>query len=231
VPYFEQKGTDTGLVTVAHPQSPASEAYRAIRTNVQFAGIDKPVHTIVITSPQAREGKSVTVSNLARSFADAGWMVTLVDTDLRHPSLQRIFGADRETGLSNLLLGESLNGHAAGPGSDDNLRLITSGPLPASPADVLGSERMAGLVGDLSHNSSYVLLDAPPVLGVSDAIQLSALVDGVILVVDPHRSNVKDIRDARDAIEAVGGRILGVVVNGVRTGDSLYPLARYGYRY
>lgn len=225
------------LVTAKHARSPISEAYRVIRTNVQFTDVDHPPRVIVITSASPGEGKSTTAANLANVFAEGGKRVTLVDGDLRRPSLHRVFEVGRTEGLTNMLVSHhALNGHHGTRQSNrPNLELIASGPLPPRPADLLGSSRMHELAEHLRRESEVVLIDSPPVLAVTDAAVLSTIVDGVILVVDPAKSKKRDLRRAREAIEAVGGRIVGIVVNRLnKRGSSYYYYYyhhNYGYQY
>jgi capsular exopolysaccharide synthesis family protein len=238
VQQFDPAKYGTVLVTAKRARSPLSEAYRVIRTNIQFTDVDKEPRTIVVTSASPAEGKSTTVSNLANVFAESGRRVTLIDGDLRRPSLHRIFSTDRTEGdgLTKLLVSkEMLNGHGAIWKEQPNLRLIASGPLPPRPADVLGSDRMRELVEHFSHESQMVLIDSPPILAVTDATILSTICDGVILVVDPARSKRRDLNRARESIEAVGGKILGIVINRLnRRGSSYYYYYynhHYGYQY
>jgi len=231
---FDRAKYGTELVTAKHGRSPIAEAYRIIRTNLQFIDVDRPARSILVSSASPTEGKSTTVSNLANVFAEAGSRVTLVDGDLRRPNLHRIFGLDRERGgLTSMLVGkQELNGLGVQQTSQDNLVLLSSGPLPPRPADLLGSSRMKELVGHLARQTDVVLIDSPPVLAVTDATILSTVADGVILVVDPSKSKRRDLRRAREAIEAVGGRILGVVINRLnRRGGSTYYYYYYQHHY
>lgn len=207
--------------------SGASEAYRLARTNLQFTDVDHPPRTIVVTSPQPRDGKTTTCSNLALVFAEGGKSVTLIDGDLRRPSLQYLLEERPHEGLTNVLLGDNMNGHARLSPETANLSILTSGPLPPNPADLLNSDRMRELVGTLSRQSDIVLLDSPPVLAVADAAILATMVDGVVLVVDPNRTRKRDIKRTREVIEAVGGHVLGVIVNRAKTGTSIYRYAGY----
>lgn len=233
---FDPARYGSALVTCADERSPLAEAYRIIRTNLQFSDVDQPPRCIVVTSALPTEGKSTTVSNLAQVFAEAGRLVALVDGDLRRPTLHRILAAEWTDGLTNLLTGSECRGK---PGiqqtEEPNLLLVASGPPPPRPADLLGSERMGELVEHLQDVADLVLLDSPPVLAVTDAAILATISDGVILVVDPARSKRRDLYRAREAIEAVGGRILGVVVNRLsKRGSAYYYFVHryhYGYQY
>ncbi|HEX6509227.1 MAG TPA: polysaccharide biosynthesis tyrosine autokinase [Chloroflexota bacterium] len=236
VQQFDESQYGTQLVTARHSRSPVSEAYRVIRTNIQFTDVDHPPRVLVVTSASPAEGKSTTVSNLANVFAEAGSRVILVDGDLRRPSLHRVFEVGRGEGLTNMLVSnDELNGHGTKQTERPNLELIASGPLPPRPADLLGSSRMRDLAKHLGHQSEMVLIDSPPILAVTDAAILSTVADGVILVVDPGRSKKRDLKRAREAVETVGGRILGVVVNRLnRRGSSYYYYYyhhNYGYQY
>jgi non-specific protein-tyrosine kinase len=171
------------------------------------------------------------VSNLANVFSQAERRVILVDTDLRRPSLHHLFNLSRNDGLTNLVAnGGELNGH--GTQVAENLALIASGPVPPRPADFLGSARTTQTLRRLRDQADIVLLDSPPVLSVADASILSTLTDGVILVVDPSQTKRRELRQAKEAIEAVGGRILGVVINRLRRrGSGYYYYQSRTYQY
>jgi len=221
------------LVTAARPRSPMAESYRLIRTNIQFTNIDNPPRTVLVTSALPAEGKSTTAANLAEVFAQSGLSVTLIDGDMRRPSLHKIFDIDgRRDGLTSLLVGNQMNGSAPAATSQPNLRMIPSGPIPPNPADLLGSHRMQSLIRHFREQSDLVIVDTPPVLAVADAAILSTMVDGVILICDPNKTKRRDLRHAREAIEAVGGRILGLVVNRLHPrGGMYYYYGNYNYNY
>jgi len=222
----------TQLITMKRHRSPVSEAYRVIRTNLQYTDIDKPPKVVVVTSASPGEGKSTTVSNLASVLAQAGRHVTLVDGDLRRPSLQRVFQSERQEGLTNVLAGDhALNGQGRFQTEQPNLVLIASGPVPPRPADLLGSERMRSFVSHLREDTDMILIDSPPLLAVTDAAVLSTVTDGVILVVDPAKSKRRDLHRAREAVEAVGGRTLGIVINRLNQHGSAYYYYYYNHNY
>jgi len=221
------------LVTASRPRSPMAESYRLIRTNIQFTNIDNPPRTVVVTSALPAEGKSTTAGNLAEVFAQSGLSVTLIDADMRRPSLHKIFDIDgRRDGLTSMLVGNQMNGSAPAATSQPNLRMVPSGPIPPNPADLLGSHRMQSLIRHFREQSDLVVIDTPPALAVADAAILSTMVDGVILVVDPNKTKRRDLRHAREAIEAVGGKILGLVVNRLNPrGGMYYYYGNYNYNY
>jgi len=200
------------LVALRDPRSPAAEAYRTLRTNIQFSSLDKPLRTLLATSSAPNEGKSTTVANLAITMAQAEQRVILVDCDLRRPSLHELFGLPNETGLTNLILAQD----SAPPLQSTEvpgLSLLTSGPLPPRPADILGSRRMEALIARLREEADIVLFDTPPVAAVTDAAALATRVDGVLLVFQAHKTTRERARQARQILEKVKANIIGVVLN------------------
>ncbi len=203
------------LVADTALKSPAAEAYRTLRTNIQFVGLDRRCRTIVITSATPSEGKSTTAANFGVVCAQAGSRVCLVDGDLRKPSLHRIFGLDNERGLMTALFEGKMLADVAVPSRVPGLSVVTSGPLPASHAQLSASQRMRELLEAAARDFDLVLCDSPPVLSVSDAVALSAQCDGVILVVRVGGPSTAAVRRAAEQIDAVKGHILGVLLNGV----------------
>lgn len=203
------------LITAADPKSPASEAYRTLRTNIQFAGLDRPVRNIVITSATPGEGKSTTLANFGVVVAHAGSRVCLIDSDLRHPSLHRFFGMNNEKGLVTALLEDLPIAKVAQPTRIPNLSVVTSGPPPPNPAELVGSQRLRALLDAAASDFDLILCDTPPVITVADGVALAAQCDGVILVVRAGAVPHEVVRRAAEQIEAVKGRILGVLLNRV----------------
>ncbi len=210
------------LVTISNPRSPVAEAYRTLRTNLDFSGLDKPLRSMVVTSAGADEGKSTTLANLAVTMAQAGKKVILVDCDLRRPSLHQIFGARNSAGITDLMRDESL---MANPPFQDtpipNLKLLTSGQLPPNPAELLGSRRMTEIIACLLAQGEVVLFDAPPIIAVTDAALLAAKVDGVLLVVSAGKTKREHARKAKLLLEKVNARLVGTVLNNVKFDSSL----------
>ncbi len=203
--------THPTLITLTQPQSPAAEAFRQLRTSVQFYAVDRPLKTVMVTSTNAEEGKSSVIANLAVTLAQAGRSVLLVDADLRRPSLHTLFGVEQAKGLSTVLADPTIALPLQATGVD-GLLLLTSGVLPPNPSELLASQRMADLVTALSARADYVLFDAPPVVAVTDAAVLASRMDGVLLVLKAAKSKRELAQRAKEQLEKVNARILGVVL-------------------
>jgi capsular exopolysaccharide synthesis family protein len=223
-PARSPKNHPASLVAETDPRSAASEAYRTLRTNIQFAGLDQPCRCIVVTSATAGEGKTTSVANFGVVSAQAGARVCLVDSDLRRPSLHRIFGLDNGRGLTSALLEGVSLADVARPTRVAGLSLVTSGPLPPNPAELVGGKRMRELLDGATADFDLVVCDSPPVIAVADGVALAAQCDGVILIVRAGTVSHDVIRRATEQIQAVKGKILGVLLNDV-------DLDRDGYYY
>lgn len=200
-------------VAFRHPKAPVSEAYRILRTNLQYTTVERPVKNVLITSSVPGEGKSFTAANLAIVSAQAGRKVVLVDADLRKPTQHKIFGVSNLRGLTNYLVqGDDALGYLMAT-AEEGLFLLPSGPIPPNPADLLGSRRMEQLLLNLAEHYQAVIVDAPPVLPVTDAAVLSSKVEGVILVVRHGETKIELVRQAKERLELSRGRILGCVLN------------------
>ena len=211
---IEARTGEEKVVTALQPRSPISEAYRALRTNIQFSAVDRPLKTLLVTSANPLEGKSTTVANLGVVMAQAGLSVIVVDSDLRRPALHKFFGVDNKQGLTDALLqsAPSPDGYLQGT-AIENLQVLTSGPLPPNPSELLGSQRMRGLIEQLKGKADVLLFDSPPVLAVTDAAVLANQVDGVLLVVDAGATRREAASRARETIAKVGASLLGVALN------------------
>lgn len=214
------------VISITDPKSPAAEAYRSVRTSVQFLGLESPLRTLQVTSPSAAEGKSTTIANLAVAVAGAGLRVVVVDADLRRPRLHRFFGLQHDVGLTSVLLGHATLVDAVQKVPDvPGLYLLASGPVPPNPSEVLASSRCAARLQELGESCDLVLVDCPPVLPVTDASVLASYVDGTLLVVSPTETERRQLRRAMEMLGHVNAPIRGVVFNSV-TGEN-----SYGYRY
>ncbi len=203
------------LITLTDPRSAAAEAYRTLRTNLTFTGLDKPIETLVITSPGPNEGKSVTLANLAVTMAQGERRTIVVDADLRRPMLHQIFGVSNGRGLTTMFVEpEALENPPLVETGVENLWLLPSGPLPPNPADLLGSRRMEEIIAALRARADILLFDAPPVVAVTDAAVLGMKVDGVLLVVASGRTRRDDVQRARELLERAHVRIIGAVLTG-----------------
>lgn len=203
-----------------------AEAYRQVRTNLQFLNVDRPAQTVVVTSSIADEGKTTTACNLALALAEGGAEVVLVEGDLRRPRVATYMGLEGAAGLTNVLLGQASVDDVLQPWSVLSLSVLASGPLPPNPSELLGSANMADLLKQLTDRADIVIIDAPPILPVTDAAVVAVRCDGAIMVVRHGHTRRDHLLAAADAIEQVGARLLGTVFNRVpRTQDA------YAYTY
>lgn len=206
-------GRHYSLITELNPKSPISEAYRALRTNIQFSSIDEPVKVILVTSAQPEEGKSTTISNLAVTYAQEGKRVLIVDADLRKPTIHRYMSASNRLGLSNLLAGQFKVEDVAMDTRIPNLSLISSGTIPPNPSELLSSKRMHTLLAQLKEEYDMVLIDSPPILAVTDSQILSSICDGVVMVINHGKVKREAARRAVSLLAYAKAKILGVVLN------------------
>lgn len=224
---------DTGRtikIAARSPRSPITESFRTIRSNLKFAHLDSPLHTMMVTSAGAGEGKSFTATNLAIVLAQAGVDTLLVDADLRRPTLHRIFGIQRTPGLTTVLTGETPLHEAIQATDVANLRIIPSGSVPPNPAELLDSRRMRQLIEEMKEIAEIVIFDTPPALVVTDAVVLSPRVDAMVLVVEQGRVTSRALAEIRRMVEQARGKIAGAVFNKVKSGASGYYHYNY-YRY
>jgi succinoglycan biosynthesis transport protein ExoP len=204
------------LVSIAAPTSPPAEAYRILRTSIQFLTLDRPIRMIQVTSASAQEGKTTTLANLAVAFANAGIRTVAVCCDLRRPRLHQFFGLDNAVGFTSVLLGSVPLAKALQPvPGQDGLLILASGPLPPNPAELLSSSRSAELLANLATNADMVLIDSPPVLPVTDALVISQHVDSTLLVSAAGVTTRKAAARAFEMLERVNAPMVGAVLNGV----------------
>lgn len=208
--------TTPDLVTLTQPRSAAAEAYRTLRTSLEFSSLDRPLRTLVVTSSSPDEGKSTTVANLALALAQAGRRTVVVDADLRRPSLHSLFGLPNVAGLTSMMLDEAAAQPPYQAGPVAGLRVLTSGPLPPNPAELLASRRFDEILARLIQDADIVLFDAPPLMAVSDAAVLAARVDGVILVVQAEKTKREAVQRAKKMLERVNAHLVGAVLTEVK---------------
>ena len=229
MPDREAKGS---ILFKHRSRSPVAESYRTLRTNLTYSALDRPLNTLLITSPTPEEGKSVTAANLGIVMAQAGQPVVVVSCDLRRPTLHTLFDLPNNKGLTNALFeqetGSEVNNYLHSTPLD-NLWVMPSGPLPPNPAELLGSQRFNELIKRLGQDGRTVILDSPPVLAVADAAILARWVDGVLLVVRAGSTRRQVASQAKEALTKVGANLLGVVLNDVPASGRGYYYYHYYY--
>lgn len=213
---FEADAQKKPLLTQAAIQSPRAESFRQLRTNLQFANVGGHAKTVVVTSSLPGEGKSTTATNLAIAMSEAGNSVCLIDADLRRPMVGEYLGLDRNVGLTSALVGDVDVDDVLQPWGHDNLFVLTSGQIPPNPSELLGSEEMENLLGRLGQVFDAIIIDAPPLLPVTDAAVLSQFVGGVVVVVGAQKTRTQDLQKALETLNLVGAKVLGVVLNRIQ---------------
>jgi polysaccharide biosynthesis transport protein len=222
----------TRLQSLEAPKSAHAEAYRSLRTSLQFSVGNEDLRVIMVTSAMAGEGKTTTAANLAVTLAQGGKRVIVISADLRKPRLHRFFGLGNEVGVTSILEGRVGIAEAAQrPQGADTLRVLASGPVPQNPAELVESEAMDSLLDELRHLASFVVIDSPPLLVVSDPLVLASRSDGVIVVADAEASTRSAIVDAREQLEQVGSNVVGCVLNNYDPSKAGYYPYYYRYRY
>lgn len=210
------------LITKVNPRSPISEQYRTIRTNLQFSTVDKDLESILVTSAGPAAGKSITSANLAVTYAQQGLKTLLVDADLRKPTVHYTFRLNNLNGLSNVLVGSSQLEDAVEMTDVDDLSVLSSGPIPPNPAELLGSKKMKEILHHANRLYDMVIFDMPPALAVADAKIMANIVDGMIVVI---RSGITQIEEAERTIDLLKdskARLLGAVLNDRDKTDNNY---------
>lgn len=215
------------LIVYHKPKSPISEAYRGIRTNLQFSNVDRSYKSILVTSSTAGEGKTTTLCNVAATLADSGNRVMILDCDLRKPRIHKFFEISNQTGVTDILL----NGDDYKPyvhvSDHKNIFVITSGNIPSNPSELLNSEAMRKFIEKLKEDYDYIMIDTPPVVPVTDAVIMSTYIDRVILVCASGDIDIELGKKATESLTKVGANILGVVLNKMTVNSQKY--AQYYY--
>lgn len=204
-----------------NPKSVVSESYKTLRTNILYSSLDKEIRSIVVTSSRAGEGKSITSCNLALSFAQENKKVLLIDCDLRKPSIHKKFKISNLKGLSDILVGKA-KVEDTKYSYNDYLSIVTSGPIPPNPSEMLGSNQLTLLMDKLKESYDVIILDSAPLQAVTDAQLLSVKADGTILVVEAEKTKKDDIVSAKELLQKVDANILGLVLNKSRNREKKY---------
>ncbi|MGR9048626.1 CpsD/CapB family tyrosine-protein kinase [Halobacillus faecis] len=201
------------IIANENPKSPIAEQFRTIRTNLQFTTVDEDLETMLVTSASPSEGKSITTANTATVFAQQGKKTLLIDADLRKPTVHYTFRVSNTSGLSNYLVGNEHVVQLARETDVENLDVITCGPIPPNPSELLGSRKMQQFIEEAKQTYDMVIFDTPPVLAVTDSQVLSNFVDGVLLVVRSKQTEKEAAVKAKETLEQAKANILGVVLN------------------
>jgi capsular exopolysaccharide synthesis family protein len=224
--------TTTGLITLDERNSPMAEAYRHLRTSLLFSSAGRPPQSILVTSSQPSEGKTTTAVNTAITLAQADADVVIIDCDLRRPRLHTYFDLENSQGLTNYLSGErNTENLIKSCKTLPRLKVITSGPIPPNPAELLSSQEMKNLIQFLRGKYKHIIIDSPPAISFTDAAILSTIVDGVVLVAMSGKSSIHLMRRFKHRAGNIGARIYGVVLNGLKSGSAEYDYYSGYYDY
>ncbi|WP_434618322.1 polysaccharide biosynthesis tyrosine autokinase [Arthrobacter sp. A5] len=227
---FDQDAVKKPLITQVANQSPRAESFRQLRTNMQFANISQKTGAVLVTSSLPGEGKSTTAANLAIALAQAGQTVVLVDADLRRPMVGEYLGLESNAGLTTALVGSAELTDLLQPWGEDELYVLTSGQIPPNPSELLGSDEMLQLVRKLENSFDAVVIDAPPLLPVTDAAVLSQHVGGVIVVIGSQKVKQADLQKSLAALNMVDANVIGVVLNRLPSkGPDAYAYSYYSH--
>ncbi|BCB05875.1 protein-tyrosine kinase [Bacillus sp. KH172YL63] len=224
---FNRKGNKLNsnirkLIAKVNPKSPISEQFRTIRTNIQFSSVDQEYRSIMVTSSGPGEGKSTTAANLAVVFAQQGKTVLLIDADMRKPTVHYTFNFPNTTGLTNVLTRQVALTEAVKDSGVDKLHILSSGPVPPNPAELLSSRAMEQFFEDAYKEYDLIIFDTPPVLVVTDAQILANQCDGSILVVSSGKTEIDAAKKSKDLLESARGKLLGTVLNNKKITDTSY---------
>jgi succinoglycan biosynthesis transport protein ExoP len=232
VPIMKSKnGTLPETVTLSDPKSTISEAYRSIRTGIIFSSTNNQHQSLLVTSAEPKEGKTATTCNLAIAMAQAGNRVLLIDADMRKPKVHKVFNLDNSVGLSSLLVNQGKLEQAIQKTSLPNLMVLTSGPIPPNPSELLGSEQMKKLLGGLKKGFDRVLVDSPPTVAVTDSTILSNTLDQTLLVVSSGQTSREVVLRCKQILSECASQMVGVVLNNFSIRHRDYYYSKYSYYY
>lgn len=210
------------IITLTNPRSAAAEAYRTLRTNIEFSGVDQKLRTLLVTSSAPTDEKAATVANLAVAMADGDRRIILVDADLRRPGQHTLFGLPNEQGFTNMFRDEeSFTNPPLQAVPTTSLQVLTSGPLPPIPGQLLASQKIEEVLNRLAGLAEMVIFDAPPIVTVNDASLLASKVDGVLLVIKANSTKRDHVKAAKDRLEKVNARLVGAVLTNAQIDSAL----------
>ncbi len=215
------------VISFDNPKSRAAEAFRTLRTNIQFSSFDDGLKIIVVSSGAPGEGKTTVLTNLATTMAQSGNKVLIIDCDLRKPSIHKKLALSNMEGLTNILTQNKKFEECVKISEQRNLYVVTSGPLPPNPSELLGSKKFNGFLKELREIFDYILIDAPPVLAVTDAQILSTVADGVLLITVYGKTDRNSIIKSKDLLDKVGGKVIGFVLNKIPEKEDSYYYSKY----
>ena len=217
------------IISIKKPKSPISECYRGIRTSIQFSNLDQDMKVINVTSSMQNEGKSTVIANLAVSFANLEKKVLLLEGDLRNPSVHRMFNISNINGLTDVLLNNKAFADCVHCTEVKNLHILTCGPIPPNPSEILSSNKMKEFITSLKEYYDYIFIDTPPIGIVTDAGIISTYSDGCIFVVGSKQCDIEMAKYAKERLEKVGANIIGAVLNKFEAEGSSYNYYNYYY--
>jgi len=211
-----QNNQGRNLITVTNPKSPISEAYRTLRTNIIFSAVDQDIRTIMVTSSGAGEGKSTTAANIAATYAQNNQRVVVLELDLRKPTVHKTFNLSNRIGITHILTKQVELEEAIQESNIPNLDVITSGPTPPNPSELVGSKALANIILKLKEKYDLIVIDTPPVLAITDSQLIASYCDGVVLVAESGKVKRTALLHAKERLQVVNARILGVVINNAK---------------
>ena len=217
------------IISIKKPKSPISECYRGIRTSIQFSNLDQDMKVINVTSSMQNEGKSTVIANLAVNFANLDKKVLLLEGDLRNPSVHRMFNISNINGLTDVLLNNKAFADCVHCTEVKNLHILTCGPIPPNPSEILSSNKMKEFITSLKEYYDYIFIDTPPIGIVTDAGIISTYSDGCIFVVGSKQCDIEMAKYAKERLEKVGANIIGAVLNKFEAEGGSYNYYNYYY--
>ena len=217
------------IISIKKPKSPISECYRGIRTSIEFSNLDKEMKVITVTSSMQNEGKTTVIANLAVSFANLDKKVLLLEGDLRNPSVHRMFNISNINGLTDVLLNNKAFADCVHCTEVKNLHILTCGPIPPNPSEILSSNKMKEFITSLKEYYDYIFIDTPPIGIVTDAGIISTYSDGCIFVVGSKQCDIEMAKYAKERLEKVGANIIGAVLNKFEAEGGSYNYYNYYY--